>query len=95
MTYPIIRARVFTSRSHMYHQDPWGRVGDYPGHRCTTKCRRIWTWHYQVTVNGETLAADNTGSWRVIYDLALKTTTQARILAGQLYAGPDHPIRHI
>ena len=57
MTDSVIRARVFTSRSHMYHQDPWGRVGDYRGHRCTTKCRRIWTWHYQVTVNGETWTA--------------------------------------
>ena len=95
MTDSVIRARVFTSRSHMYHQDRWGRVGDYRGHRCTIKCRRIWTWHYQVTVNGETLAADNTGSWRVIYDLALEKATQAQILAGQLYAGPDHPIRHI
>ena len=95
MTRPMIRARVFTSRSRMYHQDAWGRVGDYPGHRCTSQCGRLWTWHYLVTVNGETLAADNTGSWRVIYDLALEKTTQTRILAGQLYAGPDHPIRHI
>ena len=95
MTYPTIRAQVFTSRSRMFHQDRRGRVGDYPGHRCTSKCGRMWTWHYLVTVNGEPLAADNTGSWRVIYDLALKKTTQARILAGHLYAGPDHPIRHI
>lgn len=84
MKRPKIKAHIYTNGSFVHHVSANGRVGDRPGHRCTSGCRRVWHWRYVITVNGKEFAADGTGSWRPLFDQAFRELIALKLIAGQV-----------
>ncbi|OJX94073.1 MAG: hypothetical protein BGO96_09710 [Micrococcales bacterium 73-15] len=71
---------------------PWDPIHDH-GHRYRGRAKGHVrkagnSWYYEVEVDGETVAFDNTGHWRTIYDLCAEA-----VAAFDLVASVGHKLR--
>lgn len=81
-----VHARVFAGPPWTFHVSSEGWVTSRDrGHRfCTSHCRTLRTWHYQVTLDDKVIATDNTGDFRNIFEAAHSKVKTIRQTIGQM-----------
>lgn len=69
---PRVWASIWAGQPWVYHISSNLVIGERDHYLCTSGCRKIWTWYYQVCVDGKVVAEDNTGAWQPMFEQAMQ-----------------------